>query len=54
MGPLALCDIADRDRLRTVIEHYRPAAVMHFAGFAYAGETVENPLMYYRNNVVST
>jgi UDP-glucose-4-epimerase GalE len=52
--PLALGDIADRDRLRTVIEHYRPAAVMHFAGFAYVGESVENPLMYYRNNVVGT
>jgi UDP-glucose-4-epimerase GalE len=53
-GPLALGDIAERDRLRTVIEYYRSAAAMHFAGFAYVGESVENPLMYYRNNVVGT
>jgi UDP-glucose-4-epimerase GalE len=27
---------------------------MHFAAFAYVGESVENPLLYYRNNVVGT
>jgi UDP-arabinose 4-epimerase len=53
-GPLELGDIAERDRLRTVLEHYRPAAVMHFAAFAYVGESIEKPLMYYRNNVAGT
>ena len=53
-GPLELGDIAERDRLRTVLEHYSPAAVMHFAAFAYVGESMEKPLMYYRNNVGGT
>jgi UDP-glucose-4-epimerase GalE len=53
-GPLEVGDIADRDRLQAVIEHYRPSAVMHFAAFAYVGESVERPLLYYRNNVAGS
>jgi UDP-glucose-4-epimerase GalE len=53
-GPLETGDILDRDRLRTVIAHYRPAAIMHFAAFAYVGESVESPLLYYRNNVAGS
>jgi UDP-glucose 4-epimerase len=32
----------------------RPVAVMHFAAFAYVGESVEQPLLYYQNNVGSS
>jgi UDP-glucose-4-epimerase GalE len=53
-GPLELGDIADSARLRAVLEQYRPAAMMHFAAYAYVGESVENPLLYYRNNVGGT
>jgi UDP-glucose-4-epimerase GalE len=53
-GPLELGDIADSERLRAVLEQYRPAAMMHFAAYAYVGESVENPLLYYRNNVGGT
>jgi UDP-arabinose 4-epimerase len=53
-GPLELGDIADPARLRTVLEEYRPAAIMHFAAYAYVGESVQNPLLYYRNNVAAT
>src|SRR5436190_875150 len=53
-GPLELGDIADRARLREVFERYQPAAIMHFAAFAYVGESVENPLLYYGNNVAGT
>jgi UDP-glucose 4-epimerase len=28
--------------------------VIHFAGFKAVGESVEKPLMYYRNNMVSS
>lgn len=31
-----------------------PAAVIHFAGYKAVGESVEKPLMYYRNNLDST
>jgi UDP-arabinose 4-epimerase len=53
-GPLEMGDIADRERLDEVIAHYRPEAVMHFAAYAYVGESVQNPAKYYRNNVAGT
>lgn len=28
--------------------------IFHFAAFAYVGESVEKPAMYYQNNVVNT
>lgn len=53
-GPFEKGDILDRQRLDEVIEKHRPEAVMHFAAFAYVGESVENPGKYYRNNVVGS
>src|ERR1700687_834581 len=53
-GPLELGDIADSVRVRTVLEQYRPAAIMHFAAYAYVGESVEDRLLYYSNNVAGT
>lgn len=53
-GPLEVGDIADRVRLDTVFERYRPEAVMHFAAFAYVGESVAEPARYYRNNVAGS
>lgn len=53
-GPLEEGDIGDRIRLNEVIAHYRPGAVLHFAAYAYVGESVEDPGKYYRNNVVGT
>ena len=50
-GPLEKGDVADRARLYEVINKYRPEAVIHFAGFAYVGESVKHPSKYYRNNV---
>jgi UDP-arabinose 4-epimerase len=49
-GPFELGDILDERRLVEVLEVYKPVAVMHFAAFAYVGESVELPLDYYRNN----
>ena len=50
-GPLEVGDIADEQRLREVLDRYQPVAVIHFAAFAYVGESVENPNLYYQNNV---
>jgi UDP-glucose-4-epimerase GalE len=50
-GPLEEGEIADVTRLRAVLDRYQPVAVMHFAAFAYVGESVEQPLLYYQNNV---
>jgi len=41
-------------RLRAVLARYRPAAVVHFAAFAYVGESTLNPNLYYQNNVGGT
>jgi len=46
---LIVGDIADADRLSSVLRG--KDAVMHFAAFAYVGESVKNPRKYYRNNV---
>jgi UDP-arabinose 4-epimerase len=53
-GPLEIGDIADRNRLDAVIKKYQPEAVMHFAAYAYVGESVQDPGKYYRNNVAGT
>src|SRR5262249_31521672 len=45
-GPLEVGDTADAERVRAVLEKYRPAALMHFAAYAYVGESVEQPLLY--------
>ena len=53
-GPFEQGDIADVQRLRSVLEKYRPHAVMHFSAYAYVGESVERPLLYYENNFSGT
>ncbi|MER9651710.1 UDP-glucose 4-epimerase GalE [Mesorhizobium sp. M0199] len=53
-GPFELGDVGDRDRVRSVLEKHRPSALMHFAAYAYVGESVVNPLLYYRNNIGET
>ena len=40
--------------LSELFGHSDIRAVMHFAGFAYVGESVQNPAKYYRNNVAET
>lgn len=53
-GPLEQGDILDAERLATVFARYRPVAVIHFAAYAYVGESVVQPEKYYRNNVAGT
>jgi len=53
-GPLEVGDLADRARLDEVFARHRPEAVMHFAAFSYVGESVQDPALYYRNNVGGT
>jgi len=53
-GPLEIGDLADRQRLDQVIQHYRPEGVIHFAAYAYVGESVKDPGKYYRNNVAGS
>jgi UDP-arabinose 4-epimerase len=53
-GPFEHGDILDQARLEDVIRRHRPVAVMHFAAFAYVGESVVYPATYYRNNIVGS
>jgi len=53
-GPLEIGDIANSTQLESVLDRYRPRAVMHFAAYAYVGESVQHPSKYYQNNVVGT
>jgi UDP-arabinose 4-epimerase len=53
-GPLVRGDILDRAALDAVIRDWQPTAVMHFAAFAYVGESVADPGKYYRNNVAGS
>ncbi len=53
-GPLIVADIGDRAVIDDVLRTYRPVAAMHFAAYAYVGESVLQPALYYRNNVVGS
>ena len=53
-GPFENADILDTDALRAVLARHKPVAVIHFAAFAYVGESVADPYLYYRNNVAGT
>jgi UDP-glucose 4-epimerase len=47
---LVVGSVGDRELLRGLFEKHRFGAVVHFAAFAYVGESVTDPLKYYRNN----
>lgn len=47
-------DLLDRNSLSVAVKKYDIKSVIHFAAFAYVGESVENPLLYYQNNVVGS
>lgn len=47
-------DVADKDALRAVFEKENIESAIHFAGYKAVGESVEKPLMYYENNIMST
>ena len=53
-GPLVRGDLADRASLADVLKRHRVDAVIHFAAYAYVGESVTNPRKYYGNNVGGT
>jgi UDP-arabinose 4-epimerase len=53
-GPLVEGDLADRNLLQQAFSEYQIDAVMHFAAYAYVGESMTEPGKYFRNNVVNT
>jgi UDP-arabinose 4-epimerase len=53
-GPFAEGDLGDRAFVDRVLEEHRVTAVIHFAAYAYVGESVTHPRKYFHNNVVNT
>ena len=47
-------DMGDESFMTRILERERIEVVAHFAAFAYVGESVEDPLKYYLNNVAGT
>lgn len=52
--PLVAAPLADRERLLATLRERRIDTVMHFAAYAYVGESTASPLLYYDNNVATT
>jgi UDP-glucose 4-epimerase len=52
--PFERVDLANPEQLAGLFKKYHFDAVIHFAAFAYVGESVGDPAKYYRNNVVGT
>jgi len=47
---LVVGEVGDRALLQDLFQKHRFATVVHFAAFAYVGESVTDPLKYYQNN----
>lgn len=53
-APLVVGDVRDESLLRDLLRRERFDATLHFAGLKAVGESVEQPLAYYENNVGGT
>jgi UDP-arabinose 4-epimerase len=53
-GPLVEGDVGDGVAVAAALKAHRVSSVMHFAAFAYVGESGTDPALYYRNNVSGT
>ena len=47
-------DIADRPRVESLLRELKPDGVLHFAALIEAGESMQKPEIYFRNNTAST
>jgi UDP-arabinose 4-epimerase len=53
-GPFICGDLADSALIRRVMEEHSIQAILHFAAFAYVGESMSAPRNYFANNVSNT
>ena len=47
-------DLLNYDELKLALNKYQIDSVVHFAAFAYVGESVQDPGLYYSNNVTGS
>ncbi len=48
------CDLLNYNKLNELISTENIESIIHFAAFAYVGESVEKPSIYYENNVIGS
>ena len=53
-GLLIRGELEDRDKIVRTLRDEKIDAVMHFAAFALVNESVNDPALYYRNNIIAT
>jgi UDP-arabinose 4-epimerase len=53
-GPLVEGDLANPDQIERALVEHKVTAVIHFAAYAYVGESMTDPGKYFRNNVSGT
>jgi UDP-glucose-4-epimerase GalE len=53
-GPFEQGELHNTARLRDVLERHQIEAVLHFAALAYVGESMQQPELYFHNNVGGT
>lgn len=47
-------DLGSQDLVRAILRREEIKAVLHFAAYAYVGESVTAPIKYYENNLIAT
>ena len=52
--PFHQVDLKETDRIEEILRTHHIQAVMHFAALMSVGESVQKPLLYYRNNTAGT
>ncbi|MCM0605520.1 MAG: UDP-glucose 4-epimerase GalE [Xanthomonadaceae bacterium] len=53
-GDLEKIDLLNLEALTDALNQFEPESVLHFAAYAYVGESVREPVKYYENNVLGT
>lgn len=48
------CDLLDKPRLEEIFDKHRIDCVIHFAAMKAVGESMQFPLLYYKNNMIGT
>lgn len=53
-GPLIVSDVQEENVVQETIDKYSPVGVIHLAGSAYVGESMEKPFKYFESNFTNT
>lgn len=53
-GPFVQADLCDEDKITAALREHAIDAVIHFAAYAYVGESMTEPRLYFQNNYVGT